>query len=633
MPRKQAAQVAASERVKAFLLGFRWLALVLDIVLLYANCTKGSLLVPSSTAAQFSNLVSGVIVVLLIYHAGATFLFLRLLDQRSSLYMLLVLDTIIGALVTYFCGPDSFLLAYTLPVIEATYFLGGFWGTLLGILIGCVYFLALGTQMVAVHHVAESESNSGLYNINQLRWQMAAGYSLVTVAIAWLLSAWNAEESDFERERRKVAEEKTILFRELDTTKEESRAFCNKLAERETMLAQIKQQYTEASDDLEKSLKRVHEIQYQYQAAQQVTQQKEQKLMSAHKRELEEYKREMEEYQKSLDQSTRLLDAMVSVNASVHRDQAVMNIIEHLIRLVPAQTCLLYSLETQDGEQQLYPDGGASPYLELLRHSSIKIGEGAVGWVAKHREPIRIDKEQAQIAGEELSAIVHYEKSALIAPLEFDGRLLGVLYLGRAPASAFSQEEFDITVQFARLASSTFNNALVYQRTLSVGIFDDVTGLYNALYFDERLTEEVKRARRYQFPLSLILLDVDNFTRFNDMHGHTEGNQLLKDVAEILKEHTRETDVLSRLENDEFAVLLVESEKNNAILIGERIRMALEVRYLGRQPQQRKVHITVSGGIATFPAEADSREQLVEKSAAALRQARKKGGNVIGYAQ
>lgn len=633
MARKVAGSFTGSSRLKTFLLGFRWLSLLLGLVLMFAN--RGSQLIP--TRGSMADMAWVVAVVAVVYHALASAFMMRLGDQTLMLGLLVLLDTLTGLFLTWLYGLDFFVLATGLPVVETAY-LGG-WSSAAFVLFMTMLLDGgvLAQQMLALHAYFNKDGDksaaplASAWDVNLVRLLAMSGYLLIDILLIWAMAAVRSEEEHILVVHRKHGEEKNLLQEELYTTKKEVTEAFNEVQVRESALVRVKAEASETGDSLEKALKKLHESQSTVQALQQKMQQREQQLTTAHRREAEELKREVEEVQRSLDRSHLLLDGFLSVNGSLHRDQAVMNIIEILMKLVPSQTCLLYSLEIQDGQQELYPDGGASPYLDFLRNYTIKPGEGAVGWVAERREPLRIDQEQVVVDGEELTTLVTYEKSALVVPIDFDGRTLGVIYLGRPQPASFSQEDYDTAVQFGRLASTTFNNAVTYQRTLSVGIFDDITSVYNALYFDERLTEEVKRAHRYQFSLSLILLDVDNFTRFNESYGAGEGNVLLKDVAAILREHTRETDVLARLENDEFAVLLVESERSNAIIIGERIRMALEVRYMGRAGGKSRVHVTVSGGVASYPEDADSREGLVERAAASLQAARRKGGNQIVY--
>lgn len=624
MARKQAGTFSGSSRLKAFLVGFRWVSLVLGLVLMFAN--QAQPLTPSP--GPLKDLAWVAALSALVYHGIASVVMLRLADQPLMLYLLVFLDATVGSALVALYGLDFLLVASAVPVVETAY-LGGWSAALfVALLTGIVDGFLVSQQILALIK-ADVTLNMGM--LARVRLFDMTAVMIVELLLVWVLAAVRGEEEHILLEHRKHGEEKNLLQEELYTTKKEVTEAFNEIQQREQTIVKLKAEGTESTDGLERSMKKLHEAQSTVQALQQKMQQREQQLSTAHRRELEEMKHELDEVQRLVDRGQLLLEGFLAVNGSLHRDQAVMNLIEVLMKLVPSQTCLLYSLEINEGQPELYPDGGASPYLDFLRNYTIKPGDGAVGWVASRREPLRIDKEQILVEGQELTTLVTYEKSAVLVPLQSEGRTLGVLYLGRPQPSSFTQEDFDTAVQFGRFASTTFSNALLHQRAVSVGIFDDVTGVYNALYFDERLTEEVKRARRYQFSLSLILLDVDNFTRFNENYGQGEGNLLLKDMSEILREHTRETDVLARLENDEFAVLLVESERSDAILIGERIRMALEVRYMGRAGAKGRVQVTVSGGIASYPEESDTREALVEKAAASLQAARRKGGNQIVY--
>lgn len=619
---------SGSHHVTLLLIGFRWLALILGLLLAYFD--SGSRLALSMVAPVPGWLIA---IGCVAYHFTASVVMLRLIDQPMTLYLLVTLDFATGALLTWFYGLNFFVLASCLPVVEAAYLSGAAIACFVALLLGLVDGSIIFNQVLSLVQNEPRLTATAPIKIREVittRLMDLGGFIWIELLLIWVMAAIRGEEEISSSLRRKHREEKKLIYEELDKTSKEVRQAFNELSERDDTINRLKGELSEANDNLEKSLKKLHEAQSTLHAAQQKTQQREQQLATAHKRDMDEFKKEVDDAQRAVDRCTSLLEGFLIVNSSMHRDQAVMNIIEVLLKLVPSQTCLVYTVEVHEDQFELIPDGGASPYLEFLRNYTIKPGEGAVGWVAKRQEPIRIDKEQIVVEGEEVSTLVTYEKSAIIVPLEHYGRLLGAIYLGRPKPASYTQEDFDMAVQFARAASTTFNNVLTYQSTLAAGIFDNVTNVYNALYFDERLTEEVKRARRYQFPLSLILLDIDNFAHYNEIYGQVAGNGLLKNVAGILREHTRETDVVARLENDEFAVLLVESVKSNAIIIGERIRMALEVRSLGRA-NTPSVHITVSGGVASFPEESDSRESLIEKAASGLMQARRKGGNQIQY--
>src|SRR5205809_2785694 len=157
---------------------------------------------------------------------------------------------------------------------------------------------------------------------------------------------------------------------------------------------------------------------------------------------------------------------------------------------------------------------------------------------------------------------------------------------------------------------------------------DEVTGLYNRRFFSLRLEEELSRYRRFNHPVSVVLLDLDGFKAVNDDLGHAVGDDTLRDVAQILMKHSRGINVVSRYGGDEFAVLLVETSKAGASLYGDRIRQVIAgYAFSHRQP------ITASLGIASLPDdEASTSEDLVRASDGALYAAKRAGKNQVAAA-
>src|SRR5205814_8730608 len=136
---------------------------------------------------------------------------------------------------------------------------------------------------------------------------------------------------------------------------------------------------------------------------------------------------------------------------------------------------------------------------------------------------------------------------------------------------------------------------------------DEVTGLYNRRFFSLRLEEEISRFRRFNHPVSVVVLDLDGFKSVNDEFGHAVGDETLRDVGQILMKHSRGINVVSRYGGDEFAVLLVETSKAGAQLYADRIRQIIE-----GYPFSHRRPITASFGIASLPDdEATTSENLI----------------------
>jgi diguanylate cyclase (GGDEF)-like protein len=157
---------------------------------------------------------------------------------------------------------------------------------------------------------------------------------------------------------------------------------------------------------------------------------------------------------------------------------------------------------------------------------------------------------------------------------------------------------------------------------------DDVTGLYNRRFFGIRLEEEISRYRRFNHPVSVVMMDLDGFKAVNDTLGHAVGDETLREVAQILLKHSRGINVVCRYGGDEFAILLVETSKAGASLYGDRIRHVI-----AGYPFSHRQPLTASIGIASLPDdEASTSEDLVRAADEALYIAKRAGKNQVALA-
>lgn len=170
--------------------------------------------------------------------------------------------------------------------------------------------------------------------------------------------------------------------------------------------------------------------------------------------------------------------------------------------------------------------------------------------------------------------------------------------------------------------------ALTYSQLAQIAFQDHLTGLANYRYFMRRFQEEIKRADRYRHLLSVLMLDLDHFKIFNDTFGHPAGNRALETVATILRSQVRETDLVSRYGGEEFAIILPETTKYEAMDLGNRIRIRVEstkVEFPDAEPQR----LTISAGLATYPRDARSAESLLASADEALYASKKAGRNRV----
>lgn len=185
-------------------------------------------------------------------------------------------------------------------------------------------------------------------------------------------------------------------------------------------------------------------------------------------------------------------------------------------------------------------------------------------------------------------------------------------------------------VIFIMLIAISFNNYYeLYQEQKNKAITDPLTGLYNHGYFHERLEEEVQRAKETGKPLCLLLLDLDDFKKYNDLFGHTKGDQYLKRFAELLRTHVRPTDMVFRYGGEEFAVILPQTDVETAYQMAQAMRKAINDTPFPGVEALPLGCISFSGGISTVTVETLDRYDLIKKADIALYYSKKQGKNQV----
>ncbi len=168
---------------------------------------------------------------------------------------------------------------------------------------------------------------------------------------------------------------------------------------------------------------------------------------------------------------------------------------------------------------------------------------------------------------------------------------------------------------------------LQYEQTARLAKYDDLTGLFNRHMYNEALSREITRAERHSIDLSILFLDLDDFKKINDRYGHKAGDIVLKSVAEVIMRNLRNEDIAVRYGGEEIILLLPETSKKNAFILGERIRN--EVKELLIRHDGRAINVTLSGGLASFPYDATDLVNIQENADKALYMAKKGGKNTI----
>ena len=260
------------------------------------------------------------------------------------------------------------------------------------------------------------------------------------------------------------------------------------------------------------------------------------------------------------------------------------------------------------------------------------MGEGLIGWVAKEGRPILFPDPSKTL---KYSLPPHIElsideNSLICVPLKSKGKNLGVLRLlnQNAFSKFFGEEDLRTMQTIADYSAIAIENAKNFQRVEELTITDDLTALYNSRYLHTLLDSEVLRAKRYSKKFSMIFLDLDKFKNINDTHGHIYGSSLLKETGDLILKNLRSVDIATRYGGDEFVVILPETDKENALRAAERLRSAI-CSNVFLQERGLSIKFTASFGVATFPDDASSKEDLIKMADESMYKVKDSGRNAV----
>ncbi len=170
---------------------------------------------------------------------------------------------------------------------------------------------------------------------------------------------------------------------------------------------------------------------------------------------------------------------------------------------------------------------------------------------------------------------------------------------------------------------------IAQNKLIQLAITDGLTELYNYRYFKEQLIQEVTRAKRHNTSVSIAMIDIDYFKNYNDTHGHPAGDLVLKTIAELLHNNIRKIDIAARYGGEEFALILAETDKQAAAFVANKIKILIERQKFDYEETQPNGKLTISMGIATFPNDGMTPDELVKIADQRLYCAKKAGRNRV----
>ncbi|MBI5057819.1 MAG: diguanylate cyclase [Nitrospirae bacterium] len=211
----------------------------------------------------------------------------------------------------------------------------------------------------------------------------------------------------------------------------------------------------------------------------------------------------------------------------------------------------------------------------------------------------------------------------IILPLKTADKVVGVLYLYLPPHAEVGESILTTLGTIGNQIGIAINNSMLYEETRELSLHDPLTGLANRRMMGIVFERSIARARRFGSSFSIIMLDLDNFKKYNDTHGHPEGDRLLVEVARMLSEEVRDLDLVARYGGEEFLILLPETDLKIACKVAERIRKSVET----------KTAITLSLGVTSCYPGIQSMKDFIKEADDALYQAKQKGKNRVEVAE
>ncbi|OHB33144.1 MAG: hypothetical protein A2X84_00715 [Desulfuromonadaceae bacterium GWC2_58_13] len=348
-----------------------------------------------------------------------------------------------------------------------------------------------------------------------------------------------------------------------------------------------------------------------------------QNILSEKNRQIEKTNVELTSH---VNELSALFDLIQEMLSSLDLDILFGRILKILKDVVPCDEVVLLLYQTEARKLEIRKTLGIEQ--TLLDGLSFDLDEGITGEVARTRKMIHLRKVHDDPRN------LHYKGrnatigSLLSLPMVVKNELLGVVNLHKNAEDGFSDREIRLAQAVAGQAAMAIENARLYNRTREMSNTDPLTQLANRRHFQNVLEKEIAEALRYGSNFSLIMLDIDHFKRYNDAHGHLQGDVVLQEVAQILRSNIRQIDLAARFGGEEFVILMTKTTKEGARAAAEKLRLCVaEKIFAGAETSQPEGKLTLSLGVAEYPEDSNNATNLLDLADQALYRAKGEGRN------
>src|SRR6478609_96777 len=292
----------------------------------------------------------------------------------------------------------------------------------------------------------------------------------------------------------------------------------------------------------------------------------------------------------------RVAEVFHEVMSEQNLDALLDRIAETLSELVPYEALHIY--EADDQRRQLVPVLARSQeYEEEIMNDRPTYGAGLTGWAVSNRTPVWTNRADLDPRTHVIPGTPNDPEALIVVPLIARGAVKGALNIYRLGEEArFEQHEFELATWFGDAAALALDNAQIRAGLEHLAQTDSLTGLYNHRYFHERLRAELTRASRSHDSVAVLMFDLDDFKRVNDIYGHAQGDELLAELARVAAETVRGSDVVCRIGGEEFGVIMPSCAAGDALGLASRL-----VDRLAETEFEPAGRVTISVGVAEGP--------------------------------
>jgi diguanylate cyclase (GGDEF)-like protein len=318
---------------------------------------------------------------------------------------------------------------------------------------------------------------------------------------------------------------------------------------------------------------------------------------------------------KTLERRNRELEVLIEIGktltSTVDLENVLAQIMDQVGRLLKTQSWSLLLRDEKSGD--LTFEIAVSPAAEKLKGMRVAAGQGIAGWVAEHGQALVIPDVSAdeRFSDQFDKASSFITQSVLCVPVRSKDNVLGVIELVNGPnEKVFKEADLQILSTIADYAAIAIENARNFMRISELVITDDLTGLYNGRYLHTLIEEEIERVRRFGGKLSLIFIDLDFFKKINDTCGHLVGSRTLAEIGALIKDNVRRICKSARYGGDEFVIVMPNTGKSGAMTLATKLCELFRA-YDFRDDNDVTFKMTASFGIATFPDDADTKDDLI----------------------